>query len=94
MRQCATGGKGHGDLRIRQALCAYRQGRLKRVLSVYTQTEHDQTHQVQCHLHFQVSHEKEMREGTEFTYHSCSTERKNGTIVSAKSWLKGSPRPS
>ena len=42
MRQCPTGGKGLGDLRIRQALCAYRQGRLKRVLSVYTQIEHDQ----------------------------------------------------
>ena len=54
------------------------------------QSEHYQTHQVQCHLHFRVSHEKEMREGTEFKYRSCSIERKNGTIVPAKSWLRGS----
>ena len=80
MRQCPTGGKRLGDRRFRKALSAYRQGHLERALS-----EHYQTHQVQCHLHFQVSHEKEMRESTEFTYRSCSTERKNGAIVPAKS---------
>ena len=36
MRQCPTGGKGLGDLRIRQAHRAYRQGRLKSTLSLHT----------------------------------------------------------
>ena len=65
-------------------------GKVIKEHSQLIQSEHYQTHQVQCHLHFRVSHEKEMREGTEFTYRSCSIERKNGTIVPAKSWLRGS----